>query len=184
MNKIKKIFIILILFIILTRIIKKNCNLNFINIKNQLNIKNIKYKINNKKKIKFDIFKKKYKIIFFGYTLCTDICPRVIENIKKTIINIKNAYKIIFIFFSINWENENNELTQKYINKLCIKNFYGLNETGKKTELICKSFRIIYKYSKKKINHSNIIYIMNKKNQIIFLDINKKKKNFFKFIKN
>lgn len=185
MKKIIKKILILIYLLILIKLIKNKYNFNFINIKGQINKNNIFYKLNNKKKINIKIFKKNYLILFFGYSLCLDICPKILNNLKNKIKNLKNFYKIKFIFFSINWKNENNEIIQKYINKLKIKNFYGFNESGKKTEIMSKKFRVIYKYNKKNnIDHSNIIYILNKKIKVIFLELNKKKKNFLKNIKN
>lgn len=185
MKKIIKKILILIYLIILIKLIKNKCNFNFINIKGQINKDKIFYLLNNKKKINTKIFKKNYLILFFGYSLCPNICPKILNNLKNKIKNIKNFYKIKFIFFSINWKNENGEIIQKYLNKLKIKNFYGFSETGKKVELISKKFRIIYKYDKKNnINHSNIIYILNKRNKVVFLELNKKKKNFLKNIKN
>lgn len=185
MKKLIKKFLIIIYIIILIKLFKNKYNFNFINIKGQINKNKIFYILNNKKIINIKMFKKNYLIFFFGYSLCINICPKILNNLKNKIKNLKNFYKIKFIFFSINWKNENNEITQKYLNKLKIKNFYGISGSGKKIELISKIFRIIYKYNKKNnINHSSVIYILNKNFKTIFLEINKKKKNFLKNIKN
>lgn len=150
--------------------IKKKIQLN-INIKGQIIKNSIFFHINNKKKIKDKILKKNNIIIFFGYTLCPDICPKILEYISNKIKFLKNFYKTKFIFFSINWKYENSELTQKYISKLKIKNIISFCTTGKITEKISNNFRIIYKYNKnKKINHSNLLYTINKYWNILFIN--------------
>ncbi|ASS47135.1 putative cytochrome c oxidase assembly protein (SCO2) [Candidatus Nasuia deltocephalinicola] len=177
---IKKLLLIFFTIYIIKKYKKKNKN--FINIKGQIKNINLKFNINNKKKTKNEIFKKNKILFFFGYTLCSNICPKILENITNKIKILKNFYKLKFIFLSINWKYENSELVQKFLNKLKTKNLLGFCETGKNTEKISNKFRVIYKNKKNKIIHSNLIYIINKYCKPIFIEINKKKKNFIKNI--
>ncbi|BEH03858.1 hypothetical protein NDNC_0240 [Candidatus Nasuia deltocephalinicola] len=150
LNIFKNILIIYIIIIIIKKNIFKNTKKNKKNKKNLIKIKN--------KKIK--IYKSKTSLIYFGYILCSNKCPKIIKKINK---NLKNKKKSFF-FISIN-QKENSYIIEKIISNIKKCNVYGLIKNKKNLKKISKEFKIIYKYKNNKINHTNLIYKINfKKN--------------------
>ncbi|WP_259286009.1 hypothetical protein [Candidatus Nasuia deltocephalinicola] len=148
-----KIFLIIYLFFIINKINK------YKNIKENFSKKKYLLKLKNKILIKEDIQKNK-KIFYFGYILCSSKCPKFFKKIKNKKIFKKNN----FIFLSIN-KKENSYIIEKNLNKFKKKNIKSIYSNLKKKIIFSKIFKIIYKYKKNKINHSQILYKINIKNK-------------------
>ncbi len=148
-----KKFLIIYLFFLINKVNKyKNIKENFNKKKYLLNLK-------NKNLIKKNINKDK-KTYYFGYILCSNKCPKFFKIIKNKKIFKKNS----FIFLSINKE-ENSCIIEKNLNKFKKKNISSLYSNLKKKLIFSKIFKVIYKYKKNKINHSQILYNINIKNK-------------------
>ncbi|XXS36704.1 MAG: hypothetical protein ACSHUF_00180 [Candidatus Nasuia deltocephalinicola] len=117
-------------------IIKKNNFKNIYgNIKNEEE-KNIKLK---NKKIKKIIIRNGF--IYFGYSLCSNNCPKTLKKIKK----IKKDKS--FVLICIN-KNENQKITEKNLNKIKKNKIYIINNNKKIINEKSKNYKIIYKYKK------------------------------------
>ncbi len=129
------------------------------NIKENFNKKKYLLKLKNKNLIKESIQKDK-KMFYFWYILCSNKCPKFFKKIKNKKIFKKNN----FLFLSIN-KKENSYIIEKNLNKFKKKNIKSLYSNLKKKIIFSKTFKIIYKYKKNKISHSQIICNVNIKNK-------------------
>ncbi|WP_259289131.1 hypothetical protein [Candidatus Nasuia deltocephalinicola] len=148
-----KNFLIIYLFFIINKINK------YKNIKENFNKKKYLLKLKNKNLIKESIQKDK-KMFYFWYILCSNKCPKFFKKIKNKKIFKKNN----FLFLSIN-KKENSYIIEKNLNKFKKKNIKSLYSNLKKKIIFSKTFKIIYKYKKNKISHSQIICNVNIKNK-------------------
>ncbi|WP_259292846.1 hypothetical protein [Candidatus Nasuia deltocephalinicola] len=148
-----KNFLIIYLFFIINKINK------YKNIKENFNKKKYLLKLKNKNLIKENMQKNK-KIFYFGYILCSNKCPKFFKKIKNKKIFKKNN----FIFLSIN-KKENSCIIEKNLNKFKKKNIKSLYSNLKKKIIFSKIFKIIYKYKKNRISHSQTLYNINIKNK-------------------
>lgn len=151
-NILKKLLTIYFFFII-------NKINKYKNIKENFNKKKYLLKLKNKNLIKGQIQENK-KVFYFGYILCSNKCPKFFKKIKNKNIFKKNN----FVFLSIN-KKENSNIIEKNLNKFKKKNIKQLYSNLKKKIIFSKIFKIIYKYKKNKINHSQILYNINIKNK-------------------
>ncbi len=128
----------------------------------------------NNQKIYWKDLPYQYKLVFFGYTHCPDICPTALHTMDKAKLLLTNS-KIILIFITIDPERD----TPQQI-KLYLSNFKSpiIGITGNKEELnkIYKIFNVKFMIQKsnsihKSENHKNHeVYGFNHTPFIYFLD--------------
>lgn len=118
-------------------------------------------------------FSDKYLIVFFGFTHCPEICPLGLSTIMQAYNQLGDLRKIIQpIYISVDPERDSPKILAKYV-----KNFgeelIGLSGSMSETKKVVNLYRAYYRKTPLKgdsshssnylMDHSSIIYFMNKK---------------------
>jgi protein SCO1 len=118
---------------------------------------------------------KKVNLLFFGYTLCPDVCPTSLNKIKKAISGLGDKQKDVRIFFvTVDPERDNPEKLKKYLS------FFELDSvglTGKKEDIdiAVKAFGATYEKTDSGskagylIDHSSFIYLIDESGKVRYL---------------
>ncbi|KAK9370407.1 SCO1/SenC-domain-containing protein [Lipomyces kononenkoae] len=89
--------------------------------------------------------KGKFNLIYFGFTLCPDICP---EELDKMAIIIKNLKKqgidIQPIFISCDPIRDTPPVVKKYLEDFDIEGIVGLTGSYSDVEACCKAYRVYF----------------------------------------
>jgi protein SCO1/2 len=111
-----------------------------------------------------------WKILFFGYTHCPDICPTTLSMLQgmKKQLNEKYAQDTQFIFVSFDEELDTPETLKNYLN-FFDPAFLGLSGRIQNAEQLIKMLRVVYLKVPKKdshlIDHTATLYLINPQGQ-------------------
>lgn len=119
-------------------------------------------------------FEGKYVLIYFGYTYCPDICPLGLNHISKALTLLgQDRDKIVPIFITIDPLRDTVELLKLYAQNFNA-NFIMLTGTTAEIEAVKKDYKVFAKRSDKDdkmsdylLDHSTLVYLLNKKGQFI-----------------
>ena len=118
-------------------------------------------------------FSDKFKIIYFGYTFCPDICPTGMAIISQALDLLGNkAQRIKPIFITVDPKRDNVEIMAEYHNHFH-SSFSNLTGTLDQIKHVAKLYRVYYKKSDPTetenylIDHSSIMYVMSPKGEYI-----------------
>lgn len=134
---------------------------------------------------------KNYKLIYFGYTFCPDVCPVDLLNVSRVFENNKNlTSNIIPIFISLDPIRDSPSIIKDYLSNFD-KNIIGLTGTEEQIKKILKNFKIYKKNHKSSstdmdylIDHTSLFYLINEHDKYITHFSRKSFKNdFLKFLK-
>ena len=117
---------------------------------------------------KFDDFKGKWNVLFFGFTFCPDICPltmRQLKEIKKDLGD--DSEKVRFFLVSVDPIRDTPEKLRSYLIHFN-KKFDGLTGSAQQIEQVKKIFRIYAVKSQQDqielkhylMDHSTVSYLM------------------------
>lgn len=107
-----------------------------------------------------------WKLLFFGYTHCPDICPTTLSTLQgmKKQLNEKYTKDTQFIFVSFDKERDTPEMLKNYLN-FFDPAFLGLSGEMQSAEQLIKTLRVVYIKVPKKdshlIDHTATIYLVN-----------------------
>ena len=120
------------------------------------------------------IEKKKYKLIYFGYTYCPDVCP--IDLMKLSRVLDKNEQILSFvlpIFVTLDPNRDKPLILSDYLSNFN-KNIVGLTGTEEQIKGVLKNFKIYkrnHKVSKDDmdylIDHTSLFYLLNEKDEFV-----------------
>jgi protein SCO1/2 len=120
-------------------------------------------------------FRKKYMLVFFGYTYCPDVCPTTLAIEAEALDKIgPRAAHIVPIFITVDPKRDTPEKLKSYLSSFDAKasspriDFVGLTGTDEEIAQAAKGYRVYYKahldgrirdadYS---IDHTGDIYLM------------------------
>jgi protein SCO1/2 len=120
-------------------------------------------------------FRKKYMLIFFGYTYCPDVCPTTLAIEAEALDKIgARASRIVPIFVSVDPQRDTPAKLKAYLSSFDAKspsprnNFVGLTGTDEEIAEAAKAYRVYYRahidgrirdadYS---IDHTGNVYLM------------------------
>ncbi len=145
------------LMILLLSCLRQNHYLNDIELINQ-----------NGKTISWMEFKNYYKLVFFGYLTCPDICPVAIRTMDQTKNIVKNL-NIKLIFITIDPERDTPAIIKTYVSNFQ-NPIIGLTGDKNNLEKLYKYFNISFKKQHAHNNHS--VYGYDHTPFIYFLDTN------------
>lgn len=118
-------------------------------------------------------FSDKFKIIYFGYTFCPDICPTGMAIISQALDLLGNkAQRIKPIFITVDPKRDNVEIMAEYHNHFH-SSFSNLTGTLDQIKHVAKLYRVYYKKSDSSktenylMDHSSIMYVMSPKGEYI-----------------
>ena len=116
---------------------------------------------------------KKYKVIYFGYTFCPDICPLDVLKISNFIEENKTLLsKTDFIFITVDPERDDIEQMNNFLSNFDA-NLIGLTGDPKDVSSVLKSFRIYVNKNKGAssdtylVDHSSLIFLLDKNDDYI-----------------
>ena len=119
-----------------------------------------------------DSYDGKYKLVFFGFASCPDICPTTLQKISKTLELLgAQAVGIQPLFITTDPANDKPEVMAQYVAQFGPQ-FAGLTGTQEQIDGALESFRA---YAEKIddgqggyfMNHSSVVYFMGSGNELI-----------------
>ena len=134
---------------------------------------------------------KKYKIIYFGYTFCPDVCPFDVLKLSNFFSNDKQLINYIQpIFITVDPKRDNSEIVRNFLDNFSSE-IIGLTGTQTMIKDTLNKFRV---YKKKSlgnkesldylIDHTALFYILDKNdNYVTHLSSKNFEEEFNQFIK-
>ncbi|OYX45987.1 MAG: SCO family protein [Sphingomonadales bacterium 32-64-22] len=131
------------------------------------------------KPVKWSDFDGKYRIVYFGYTYCPDVCPTDVARIMQGFAKFKAeepelAAQVQPIFISVDPERDTpakvGEFTHAFSDDLI-----GLTGTPDQVKAAADAFKVFYKKGEMSagggylVDHSGITYLMGRKGEPIAL---------------
>lgn len=119
-----------------------------------------------------------FKLIYFGFTHCPDVCPEELEKIAKTISIVEKDTKksgiVVPIFISCDPHRDKPEVLKSYLEDFGGR-FVGLSGTPEEVERVARQFRVYFKKSSignsggndYLLDHSIFIYLISPENEFI-----------------
>lgn len=114
-----------------------------------------------------DTLKGKYRIVYFGFTFCPDICPTELQNISAALDGLgKDADRFTPVFMTIDPERDTPQAIGTYLTSFH-PSFVGLTGTADQVAKAAGAYRVFY--SKEvppdapdayTMNHSGYVYLM------------------------
>ena len=127
----------------------------------------------NGKEVTDKSFPNKFKIIYFGYTFCPDVCPTGMGIISQALDLLGNkTQRIKPIFITIDPKRDNVEIMAEYHSHFH-SSFSNLTGTLEQIKHVAKLYRVYYKKSDPSdtenylMDHSSIMYVMSPKGEYI-----------------
>jgi protein SCO1/2 len=108
-------------------------------------------------------FRGKYVLLFFGYTLCPDVCPTALVRAAemKKLLGTDGA-RVQVIFVTVDPERDTPELMREYT-KAFDPEFLGLRADAEGTKRVAAEFKVFYEKvptgGSYTVNHSAITYV-------------------------
>lgn len=114
-----------------------------------------------------ETLKGKYRIVYFGFTFCPDICPTELQNISGALDTLgKDADRFTPVFITIDPERDTPDIVGKYL-KSFHPSFIGLSGSAEQVAKAAGAYRVYYArevpadapdaYT---MNHSGYVYLM------------------------
>jgi len=125
-------------------------------------------------KVSLSDFDGKYKIIYFGYMYCPDICPTTLSLVANALQQLpkEKAKKFQLIFVSVDPRRDKLKNLKEYANYF-YKGAIGITSNQKYLKQITAKYGTYYSYEylkDSKINysvaHTSFVYIMDKKGKL------------------
>jgi len=118
---------------------------------------------------------KKVNLLFFGYTLCPDICPVSMNKIKKAVSGLGEKEKDVRVFFiSVDPGRDKPEKLKTYLSFFELDSV-GLTGTKEQIDYVVRSFQATYQINQSDskagylIDHTSIIYLVDDKGKVRYM---------------
>ena len=133
----------------------------------------------NGKTVRWSDFAGKYRIVYFGYTYCPDVCPTEMQHLMQGFgIFKKNhpdlAAQVVPMFISVDPERDTPKVVGEFTHAFS-DDLLGLTGTPEQVTQAAKEFAIYYEKGKPNaqggylVNHSTQAYLMGRKGEPIAL---------------
>ena len=114
-----------------------------------------------------DSYSGRYRIVYFGFTFCPDICPTELQSISTALDMLgEDAAKVQPLFITIDPERDDVAAMAAYLEHFH-PSFVGLTGTPEQIEKVAQAYKIYYAKAAISedpedytMNHSSFIYIM------------------------
>ena len=124
-------------------------------------------------KISLTSFRGKYKIIYFGFSHCPDMCPKALSNLAKAIelLDKKNlSFQVIFI--SLDPKRDTPEMLKRYVKMFPENNMQAITFSQTDMQKLLEIFGVFREEKKIEeeeytIDHSNFLFFLGKTNEQI-----------------
>lgn len=120
--------------------------------------------------VRWDDFAGKYRVVYFGYAFCPDICPTDMQRVAQGLKVLKasdpaKAAKIQPIFITIDPERDTEQVVREFAAAFS-PDIIGLTGTPEQIAAAAKAFRVYHAKGEEiegggyLVDHSNIVYLM------------------------
>jgi protein SCO1/2 len=124
-------------------------------------------------KISLTSFRGKYKIIYFGFSHCPDMCPKALSNLAKAIelLDKKNlSFQVIFI--SLDPKRDTPEMLKRYVKMFPENTMQAITFSQTDMQKLLEIFGVFREEKKIEeeeytIDHSNFLFFLGKTNEQI-----------------
>lgn len=131
------------------------------------------------KKVRWEDFKGKYRLVYFGYTYCPDVCPVDLQRIMQAFARFEKedaerAAKVQPIFISLDPTRDTPAVLKTYVAAFHPR-LVGLTGTAEEIAKVAKDFVVIYNKEKGKgasdylVSHSRTPYLFGPDGQPVAL---------------
>lgn len=112
-------------------------------------------------------FRGRYRLVFFGFTHCPDICPAELQVIAQALDLLGDkAAKVVPIFITLDPERDTPQIMAGYVESFG-PNFVGLTGSPEAIAAVAKEYRVTYAKVENKdlpgdysVDHSALVYLM------------------------
>lgn len=119
--------------------------------------------------VRWGDFAGKYRVVYFGYAFCPDICPTDMQRVAQGLKVLKasdpdKAAKIVPIFITIDPERDTQEVVGEFAAAFS-PDIIGLTGTPEQIAAAAKAFKVFYAKGEAVagggylVDHSNIVYL-------------------------
>jgi protein SCO1/2 len=119
--------------------------------------------------VRWGDFAGKYRIVYFGYTFCPDICPTDMQRVAQGLKALKasnpaKAGKIVPIFITIDPERDTQSVVGEFAAAFS-PDIVGLTGTPEQIDAAAKTFKVFYAKGEAQpgggylVDHSNVVYL-------------------------
>jgi protein SCO1/2 len=121
------------------------------------------------KEVRWGDFAGKYRVVYFGYTFCPDVCPTDVQRIAQGLKVLKGeapdkAAKIVPIFISVDPERDTPAVVGEFTGAFS-NDMVGLTGTPEQVAAAAKTFAVAYGKGEAQpgggylVDHSRIVYL-------------------------
>ena len=119
--------------------------------------------------VRWDDFGGEYRIVYFGYTFCPDVCPTDMQRTAQGLNTFTQAHpalgkRIQPIFITVDPERDTPEVVDEFTHAFSDR-IIGLTGTPEQVRAAADTFRVYYSKGEETanggylVNHSNIVYL-------------------------
>jgi len=131
------------------------------------------------KTVKWSDFDGKYRIVYFGYTYCPDVCPTDVQRIMQGFAKFKQAEpdlagQVQPMFISIDPARDTPPKVGEFVHAFS-NDMIGLTGSAEQVKAAAEAFKVYYEKGKEGadgqylMNHSSAVYLMGRKGEPIAL---------------
>ncbi|KAK9447587.1 SCO1/SenC-domain-containing protein [Limtongia smithiae] len=122
-----------------------------------------------------DDLKNKFSLIYFGFTLCPDICPEELDKMAIIVNKLKEQnVEIQPIFITCDPLRDTPNVVKKYLEEFEIPGIVGLTGTYEEIEHTCKAYRVYFSTPPEItpgqdyiVDHSIFFYLMDPEGEFV-----------------
>lgn len=133
----------------------------------------------NGKKVSDRDFQGKFRIMYFGYTYCPDVCPVDVQKLAQGMRVLEKrdpalAAQVVPIFVSVDPARDTPAVLRQFVDAFHTR-FVGLTGTPAQIAAVAKEFAIFYQAQPRDasggyaVDHSRVAYLMGKQGQPLAL---------------
>ena len=121
--------------------------------------------------VKFEEYKDKVLLIFFGYTHCPDVCPTTVLDMARVLKGLGDSSKdVLPIFISVDYMRDDQEKVRRYVD-FFDERIAALTSDKENIDKLTKFFKTKYELVESEkpgylVEHSSNIYILDKTLQV------------------
>ena len=106
----------------------------------------VKFYNENNEFIKFDAYKDKVLIVFFGYTYCPDVCPTTVLDMAKVMKGLGDqSSNVLPIFISVDYDRDNYTRVREYVDFFDTR-IAALTSDKENIDALTKFFKTKYEF--------------------------------------
>lgn len=118
-------------------------------------------------------FDGKYKIVYFGFLSCPDVCPNTLQLIADALENVQDSSEIVLLFITLDPKRDTLSAIDSYAKHFYTRS-YGLLFSEEDLEKIKHTYGVQARKIAQKdsvldytIEHSSVVYLFDKKGRLI-----------------